>query len=262
MSAAKTPTVAIIGCGNMGSALAQRLTEKYTVFLYDHSLEKAKNLAKKTGSTPITSLKESLPKVQLIILAMKPKDLEKAVKELKPHLSPATAIGSILSGINLAILNKHFGKRPIVRLMPNIAAAYGKSMTALCADESLKEKERGIFSTLAAQLGETCWISEEMMPGFMALAGSGPAFLFVMIESIVDAAIAMGFSSTTALPLVLQSVESAVEIIKQSKEHPGALKWKVCSPAGTTIAGIQALEKHQLRHAIIQTYLDCFQKSH
>lgn len=256
MSETKNSTLAILGCGTMGKAFARALSPCFQIRLFDHTPAKALGLAREIEGTAGTSLEECLEGSEIVILAFKPKDFELSAPLIAAAVPAGTLVCSLLATISLAQLRRSFPKSPIVRIMPNLAAEYGQSTTALCCEkEGLAEVHRIAVETIATRLGNFSWLSEDLMPGFIALAGSGPAFHCVMIEAMVEAGISLGFKPEAALQLVLQSLQSSVALLESSKAHPAALKWSISTPGGTTIAGLLALEAHNLRHAIIQTIL-------
>lgn len=252
-------SVAIIGCGTMGSVFAKALGCKYRLYLFDRNPEKSEKLAEMTGAVALSSF-DQLKEAGIVILAVKPKDFQTASAAILPYLSSQAMIVSILSKITLHHLRQQFGSRPIARMMSNMAAAYGKSATALCGEGSLSDFHKEMLAALASQLGKYWWISEDLMPGFIALAGSSPAFFSVIIESMVDAGIALGFKPEQGLSIALQALIGTGEMLIQTGQHPAVLKWQVATPSGTTIAGLMAQEQHQLRHAMIQTVLKTAQK--
>lgn len=249
------PGLAIIGCGSMGKAFAKALSPFYDLHLYNRTFQKAQELAREVQATAYETLEEALKNTETVILAFKPKDLASVSVEIEEALPRGSMVVSLLSTNLVSQLQEEFPYAPIVRMMPNIAAEHGQSMTALCDGGRLADNYRRRAEEIASRLGKYVWITEDLMPGFIALAGSGPAFHLAMIEAMVEAGIALGFKSDVALSIVLQSLKSTISILEEGGEHPGALRWKICTPAGTTIAGLMALEENNLRNAVIQTFL-------
>lgn len=261
MSENKRPIIAILGCGTMGSACGKALRHTYHLHLYDRTPDKARALADEVKAKSFTKIEDALKNAEAVILAFKPKDLDSSSPAILNALPAGAMIVSLLATIPLSKLHRSFPHLPIVRFMPNIAAEYSKSSTALCDDGNLDEARRTLAEHIASCLGNYAWITEELMPGFIALAGSGPAFHFVLIEAMVEAGVALGFKPEQAQTLVLQALQSSVAMLEHSGDHPSALKWRIATPGGTTIAGLLALEQHNVRNGIIQTILATAKKA-
>ena len=251
--------IRIVGCGAMGSAIAQTLKEAgKEISLYDKFAERADSLARAIGVPQYKHPLEDLLFGDCLLLAIKPQDFESATEELKEF--EGGLVASILTGISTERLKKAFPTSTVLRMMPNLAVRFGDGVVALAEDPSLaphKEKITEIFSPL----GMLRWIPETLFDAVTSLTGSGPAFIFLLIEAMVDAAIAMGFSAEMGYELVKQMVGGALTTLYESPESPAELRWKVCSPNGTTIAGIRALEKNGARHALIEAFLAAFERS-
>ncbi len=245
----------ILGCGTMGSAFARALSGTHTIRLYDRSGDKARELSQSVNAKPYDALKEALKDAGIILLAFKPKDLAAAAPLIEKGLSKGALVISLLSTSSVSQLQEEFPNAAIVRMMPNIAAEFGQSMTALCDGGRLADKERKKAEEIAKKIGQFVWISEDLMPGFIALAGSGPAFHLEMIEAMVETGIAMGFKPDVALEIVQQTLQSTSALLQSSDKHPEELRWSICTPGGTTIAGLLASHEHGLRHAVTQTFL-------
>ncbi len=244
--------IRIIGSGAMGSAIAQTLQEAgKEISVYDKHPEKSDALARAIGAPSSQSPLEGLDQGDGILLAVKPQDFEKVKTELQPF---SGLMVSILTGISTQRLKEAFPQCTVLRMMPNLAVCYGDGIVALAEDEALapfKARIEEIFSPL----GMLRWIDESLFNAVTSLTGSGPAFVFTMVEAMVDAAIALGFSSDAGYELVKQMVGGALTLLYESPDSPAELRWKTCSPAGTTIAGIRALEAAGLRHAIMEAFI-------
>ena len=248
--------IAIVGCGNMGSGLAKRLSQTCSVFLYDHSPSKAQALAQAGFGTFCPTLKDAFENAELVILAIKPQSLEEAVNAINAQLQPRHIFVSLLAGTTLASLKNYFPKATLVRMMPNLALIYGEGVIGLSADKMLAQ-----LTEVFEPLGKIYWLPEKNMNALTALTGSGPAFFLTMIEAMVDAGIAMGFDSKSAQSLVQQMLQGTLALLEQSQLHPGELKWQITSPQGTTIAGIKQLETNGLRGNVIGGFWAAYERA-
>lgn len=257
----KTPKkIAIIGCGNMGGGIAQRLSKHHQLFLYDKSLEKAASLEKGGYGKACGTLKEALKNSDLLILAIKPQSIKEFARSLQQSSLKHTVV-SILSGTTLEQLKKFFPGQKIIRLMPNMAVISGESTIGLCTDAPLSDKEISEFNALFGTLGKITWLTEDRFNAYTALTGSGIAFVFALVEAMVEAGITMGFNATESQELVEQTIRGGLSLLDYTKEHPAALKWKVTSPAGTTIAGLRKFEEHGVRAGILNTFLGAYDRA-
>ncbi len=246
----------------MGSALAQRLSQTNQIFLYDHRVEKAEHLEQKGYGKACKDVKDALHDSEAIILAVKPQNLRQIVGSVNDNLQEAQMIVSILAGTPIKTLRRHFPTAHIVRMMPNLALIHGEGVIGLSSDEKIKKEDKERLTLTIETLGKTFWLPEEKMDALTALAGSGPAFVFVLAEAMIDAGIAMGFASKDARELVYQMLQGSLALLKKSSKHPGELKWQITSPQGTTIAGLRKLEELALRGGIINTFLAAYEYAH
>lgn len=253
--------VGIIGCGHMGSGIAKGLATHHEVFLYGRQYGEVELLAQKIKAKPIKSISDLVKNSEMIILAVKPKDLPGIIDECAEKLSKKQIVVSVLAGITLQTLTIGFKKATVIRMMPNLAIVQGEGVVGLSSLDTFDHKQRELMTKLFLPLGLVKWIPETLMDSITALTGSGPAFMLVMIEAMVDAAIKMGFNAVEGQELVLQMIQGSVAMLKQTKKHPAELKWEIASPGGTTIAGLNELEGAGLRSAIIRTFLAAFDRS-
>lgn len=256
----KSKTIAIIGCGNMGAGIARRLSSHNTLFLYDRNPQKMKLLQKDGCGTPCFSLEDAFKKSEILILAIKPQGIKEFAHTISPKTLKHTII-SLLSGTTLDQLKAYFPGQKIVRMMPNLAVLCGESTVGLSADDSLSKTDLNELNTLCSPLGKIYWLPESKFNAFTALTGSGIAFVFALIESMVEAGISMGFNAVEAQEMVQQTVKGGLSLLDSSKEHPAALKWKVTSPGGTTIAGLRKFEEYGVRGGVINTFLGAYQRA-
>ncbi len=253
--------IGIIGCGNMGRSMAKRLLSSHHLSVYDHYppmsfLKEYPEIRSCQDPQEVTANSE------LIFLIVKPKDLQRSAEQLKPHLKSQHILISVLAGVSLSQLNQVFGdKQLILRMMPNLAVEYGQGVMGLAEHPSLPTDVKEQITQLLSPLGLVIWLPEEKMDAISSLAGSGPAFILMMIEAMVDAGIIMGFTSGEAMKIVMQTMQGALQMLEHTKKHPGELRWQVSSPAGMTIAGTQVMESEGVRSGIMNTFIAAYQRA-
>lgn len=253
--------IGIIGCGNIGSIFAHRLTKEHELALYDRGAKRLQDLAAAVNVKPSASGAEVVAASDIIILAVKPQHLESVSKEISAELKKNQILISLLAGCTLHTLRHHFPRSTIVRLMPNVAAAYGLSVIGAVEYSSLPAKVKQQIEMICARLGNVYWVTEDKIDALTALTGSGPAFMCVLCEAMIDAGSAIGFNPVQSKALILQMMMGALTVLKESDMHPGTLRWQVTSAEGATIAGIKAMEEAGVRAGIINTFLATYQRA-
>jgi pyrroline-5-carboxylate reductase len=253
--------IAIIGCGTMGSGLAQRLSETCRLCFYDRNSEKAKKLEKAGYGKAYKGLKDALQGSEWVILAIKPQNLKEASEAIRKELKKDQILVSILAGISTGALKGFFPGVKIVRMMPNLALIYGEGVIGLSSQENLSQKDQEALTRAFEHLGKIYWLPESKIEGLAALAGSGPAFVFTLVEAMIDAGVAMGFAAKDARDLVCQMLQGSLTLLEKTEKHPGELKWQITSPQGTTIAGLRKLEESAVRGGIMNTFLAAYERS-
>jgi len=250
--------IAIIGCGNMGSALAQRLSKTHQLFLYDHHIEKTEQLAQEGCGKSCQSIKEAVNHAELVILAVKPQNVTEIGKLIGKELKKEQILISLLSGIRIENLKELFAHTQTIRMMPNLALIYGEGVIGMCSDENMSPENKDILTKTFELLGKIHWLPEDKINALTSLTGSGPAFFLTMVEAMVDAGIAMGFTASHAQQLTYQMVQGSLTLLEKTSKHPGELKWQITSPQGTTIAGLKTLEEFAVRAGIMNTFLSAY----
>lgn len=253
--------IAIIGCGNMGTALARRLSKDHQLVLHDRDPVWTEGLAKEIYAQACQHIRDVVHEADIVILAVKPEHLQEVADQIAPALESKQILVSLLAGIPLDDLKSFFPSAKLVRMMPNIAAGYGEGVIGLAASEKIDGELKGELGKTFQPLGKIYWLNEEKMNALTSLTGSGPAFVFVMIESMIEAGIAMGFSAADAKQLVMHMIEGSLTVMKETKKHPSELKWQIASPSGTTIEGLIQLEDDGLRRAILNTFLASYHRA-
>ena len=250
--------IGFIGSGNMGEALVSGLVLSKAAKpeniicsdIYQETLDAVKD---KYGVNTTTSNTEVVENAEILVYATKPQILGSVLKQTAPVLDKGKLVISIAAGVPLAAIAAGLGKElRLIRAMPNICAFVKESATAIAAGEFVLEGDVEMARAIFDSVGETVFIQENvLMDAFTGLSGSGPAYIFTIVDAMADAGVKMGLSRKDSLFLSTQTVLGAARLLLDSKEHPGQLKDRVASPGGTAIAGIHTLEQGGLRTTLI-----------
>ena len=249
---------AFIGAGNMGGALIQAACQAMgadQVIITNRSAAKAQALADSCGCTVAADNTSAAREAEYVFLCVKPQVMEGVVKELAPALrdKPDTVLVSIAAGLQIATLRQWLGlPNPILRIMPNTPASIGMGMLALTGEPDAREEHYQAVEAILARAGRVERLAEHQMDAFSAVAGCGPAFVYPFIEALADGGVKVGLPRSQAMVYAAQMVLGSAALVLESGKHPGQLKDEVCSPGGSTIAGVAALEARALRSAAIE----------
>ncbi|MFC4411192.1 pyrroline-5-carboxylate reductase [Chungangia koreensis] len=193
------------------------------------------------GIVPVTMKNRIVEKAELVILAMKPKDIRAAMDSIASRLHSEAVILSVAAGVPIRSIEEGLGKRPIARAMPNTSAAIGLSASAVAFNELVTARQRDRITDLLAAIGTVKEVEEDSLHIVTALSGSGPAYIYYFAEALEQAAIEKGLSKEVARNLIVQTLVGAAEMMKNPDNEPADLRRKVTSPGGTTEAGLRAL---------------------
>lgn len=242
----------------MGSSFARRFAEKgHEIVLCDHAFVKGEALATELGAKFYAAPNDAVKEADIVLLAIKPKDLEKIAGEIKLD---GQILLSILAGTSAKRLKEYFPKAKIVRAMPNLALTQGEAVIALVGDELSIDAHNQIDDLLMG-LGLIFWTQEDKIDVITALSGSGPAFVLAMIEAMTETGIELGLTAIESQELVLQTMLGAVALLKANPGHPGQIRWQISAPGGTTIAGQAAFEESGVRSGIRKTILATYARA-
>ena len=245
----------VIGVGNMGAAIirgvAKKLLSSEQIFVTDVDPQKVDELRTELGVNAFDTVGQLVENVDTILYSAKPNNAAKIFKQARELVKPSQLLISIAAGIPIAQLESYFAESiPVIRVMPNIAVTVGSGVAAISpgsyADENHLAKSQTIFNAV----GSSLIIEEKQLDAVTGLSGSGPAFVFVFIEALIDAGVHVGLSREDAHQLAVQTVLGAAKIIDQNGEHPAVWKSRVTTPAGTTAAGLFELERGKFRSII------------
>lgn len=248
--------VLLIGVGNMGGALAQGLSDcRDTLFhltLHDTHPQRLEEISRALTCKTADTLADLTLDFEAIVLAVKPQDLPTVAGFLKGRISPDTLLISILAGITITDLSEQCQySGAIVRAMPNIAGLIHAAATALSANSQTTPEQRTLAQAIFGAIGEADWTKESLMDAVTGLSGSGPAYVYMVIEALTDGGVKMGIPRQLAAKLATQTVLGAAQLVKTTKQHPAVLKEQVTTPGGTTINAIHELEDRGLRAMLI-----------
>ena len=256
-----------IGTGNMASAIMGGIIKNQIIPANDiigaDVMEAGRERVKEQFKIQVTADNhEVINSSDIVILSVKPQFYAEVIAEIKDDVREDQIIITIAPGKTLAWLKEQFGKNvKIVRTMPNTPALVGAAMSALCPNDKVTPEEVKLVESLFNSFGRAEVVPESMMDAVVGVSGSSPAYVYMFIEAMADAAVADGMPRKQAYKFAAQSVLGAAKMVLETGEHPGVLKDAVCSPGGTTIAAVAELEKSGLRSSVIEAQRACVQKS-
>ncbi|WP_163582212.1 pyrroline-5-carboxylate reductase [Gracilibacillus saliphilus] len=250
--------IAFLGAGSMAEAIiagmiAKQIVPADRIIATNHSnKERLTEVENKYGIRTSQSKKDVVSQSDIIILAMKPKDIQPAITEIKQYLSESKIVVSLLAGISTRYMEQLIGLRnAVVRVMPNTSAMIGQSATTITAGRYATISTVGLIKQLMTSIGTTTLIEEEQMDAYTALAGSAPAFYYYMVEAMEQFVEEQGLHKETAKPLMAQTIKGVAEMLATTSEAPATLRKKITSPGGTTEAGLKTLAQHEFQQAVI-----------
>lgn len=246
------PAVGIIGFGNMGEAVALGLVRNKLAAVHVFQTEGV-NRAKALKNKKLTvhdSLASLVAASGIVVIAIKPQGIPPLLEELKP-LAGGRSFISVAAGLPTSTFQNELGS-DVVRFMPNLAAAVGRSVVGVSSGTGCSAEFTEQALAIARAIGSAVLIPERLMAAVTGLSGSGIAFVFHFVHALALGGVREGFAYPQALTLALDTVDGAVKLLQETKEHPSAFESRVCSPAGTTIEGVKALERGGLTDTVIE----------
>ncbi|MBO5460603.1 MAG: pyrroline-5-carboxylate reductase [Ruminococcus sp.] len=252
-----------IGTGNMAGAIIGGIIKEGIVtpenIIGSDVFEAGREKVKKTYGIEVTAdNREVAEKADVLFLSVKPQFYASVISEIKDIIDENKLIITIAPGKTLSWLEEQFGKKvKIVRTMPNTPAMVGEGMAAACPNELVTEEEMGCALEILNSFGKTEVVSEHLIDAVVAVSGSSPAYVYMMIEAMADAAVAEGMPRAQAYKFAAQAVYGSAKMVLETGKHPGELKDMVCSPAGTTIQAVRTLEEKGFRSAVMEAMAVC-----
>jgi pyrroline-5-carboxylate reductase len=258
--------IGFIGCGNMGGAIikgiiAKKIATAKEIIVSDKGKSK-EVIEGEFGVEVAENNREVAKKSDILFLAIKPQYYESVIGEIKEEVKENQIIISIAPGKTLQWLETIFAKPvKLIRVMPNTPALIGEGMLAVCPGNLVSSQETETILTILNGCGKTQLVEENLMDVVVSVSGSSPAYVFMLIEAMADAAVADGMPRAMAYEFAGQAVMGSAKLLLETGKHPGELKDMVCSPAGTTIEAVRVLEEKGFRSSIIEAMKTCTSKS-
>lgn len=254
----KRMKIGFIGCGNMGTAMISGLLKKKIAagedLLASALTEGSRQRIRDTlGIRTTADNREVAAYADILFLAVKPQFYQEVLLEIRDLLTPDQLLIGIAPGKTLGWLEETAQKPlKVVRMMPNTPAQVGEGMTGFCVNARVTEEEIQIIRRITESFGRAELVPERLMDAVVAVSGSSPAFVFLFLEAMADAAVAQGMPRAQAYTFAAQAVLGSAKLLLETGKHPGELKDMVCSPAGTTIEGVRTLEKNGFRSSVFE----------
>ena len=253
--------IAIIGCGVIGSALARHFADKNQVLLADHSYKKSLALAQELGGVAFESANEAIKKAEMVVIAIKPKDLAAFVQDSAQSFKHVSMVISVLAGTSVTMLKQQFPSCVIVRIMPNLPMICGEGVIGFVQTSQMTPERKKAIEEVFEGLGLLHWMTEDQLEMLSAVAGSGPAFNLVILQAMIDSAIELGFTPEQAKEYVLKTAEGSIALLKTTGKSAEELINQVAPPGGTTRAGLKVLADKEVSRIIQETYQATFNRA-
>ena len=247
--------LAIIGAGVMGETLLSGLLRAGRnvgdLLVGEKRPERAAELEERYGVSVVGNV-EAAQKADTLALVVKPQDMDDLLKEIAPAIRPGQLVVSLAAGITTAFLEARLAEGvAVVRVMPNTPALVDEGMAAISRGSHCDEQHLVEAESLMASIGRVIRVPEKQQDAVTAVSGSGPAYIFFVVEAMIEAGVHLGLPRATAAELVVQTVVGSAKLLRETGEHPVVLREQVTSPAGTTAAAVRELEDHKVRAAFL-----------
>ncbi|TVY02357.1 pyrroline-5-carboxylate reductase [Cohnella terricola] len=259
------------GAGSMAEAILRGLVEasltdsKNIAVMNRQNAERLLELERSYGVIPASTdeLKhEALSASDVIVLSMKPKDAAAAIKALAPLLRPEQLIVSVIAGLSISTIHQLLGRgQPVVRTMPNTSSTIGLGATGISYSESVNASQRELALAMFGAIGLTAVVEEPLIEAVNGVSGSGPAYVYYLMEAMIESGIQLGLTPEAAKDLTVQTVRGAAEMVFATGENPAELRRKVTSPNGTTEAAIATLDRYAFREGMNKAILRCAERA-
>jgi len=254
---AKVAKVAIIGAGKMGEGIIAGLlkSDVYSpqdIKAYEILENRCKYITQTYKVECLSDVKKAAAFGDICLIAVKPGEVAKVLEQIEPAMKPGKLLVSIAAGVPLDFYRKNLPKHvPVVRVMPNIAVRVREAMITLCSSENVTKEQLKTATDMLSLLGPVMALDEKYLNLATGLVGSGPAYIYLIIDALADAGVRLGLPKDVSIMLAAQTTLGAAKMVVETGEHPAKLKDMVTTPAGTTIEGLLELERYGLRAVII-----------
>jgi pyrroline-5-carboxylate reductase len=258
---------AVLGAGKMGSILLQALLKEglispATAIATVQHAERAKQLSSKLNIPVTTNNASAARKADIVFICVKPQIVSEVVKEIRTVITPKQLVISVAASVSTQLIENGFkGKIPVIRAMPNTPCVVQAGMTALCKGRFVDDKQVQLATALFNVFGRTVVVDEKHMDAVTGLSASGPAYIYIILESLAEAGVKVGLPRDVATLLAAQTAMGAAKVILETGDHPALLKDAVTTPAGCTIDGILELEEGKLRVTLIKAVVKAAQRA-
>ena len=248
-------TVAILGAGVMGSALLAGLIrsgrDAADLVITGRNAERTQELAGRYGVRQMSNV-DAAKGVDTVVLVVKPQDMGALLAEIRDQVRPGALVVSLAAGITTAFLEANLpAGTAVVRVMPNTPAVVDEGMAAISPGQHCDEVHLSEAEELLRSCGKVLRIPEKHLDAVTAISGSGPAYIFYVVEAMIEAGVLLGMPRTTSTDLVVQTLYGAATMLKETGQHPTVLREQVSSPGGTTMAAVRQLDNHKVRAAFV-----------
>jgi len=254
-AAATGGVVAIVGAGVMGETLLSGLLRAgrspASLLITEKRAERAAELAERYGVEVVDNV-DAAQRCTTLVLVVKPQDMGGVLEELAPHVHSGQTVVSLAAGITTQFIESRLAAGvPVVRVMPNTPALVDEGMAAISPGAHCDDEHLAVAEGMLRSVGKVVRLPEKHQDAVTAISGSGPAYIFYVVEAMIEAGVLLGLPRATATELVVQTLVGAGKMLKETGEHPTVLRENVSSPAGTTVAALRALEDHKVRAAFL-----------
>ena len=248
-------TIAVLGAGKIGESLLSGLLQAgyapSQLMFTERYAQRASELAHQYG-VDHTDVASAARHADVLIIAVKPQDIEPLLDELGPYVAPSKLVVSLCAGLPTAMFEQRLAAgTPVVRVMPNTPMLVGEAMSVVSGGTCAQEEHLDLTEEILGCVGSVVRVPESQQDVVTALSGSGPAYFFYLIESMIDAGVLLGLPRAVAGKLVVQTAVGSAAMLREGEGHPTVMREAVSSPGGTTVAGTRELDKHGVRAALI-----------
>ncbi|MGH3436594.1 MAG: pyrroline-5-carboxylate reductase [Sciscionella sp.] len=248
-------TTAVLGAGKIGEALLAGLLadgwRAENLMFTERYPQRCAELTERYG-VPAVDVASAAKQAKVLVVAVKPQDIEPLLAELAPLVGPDTLVVSMCAGLPTSLYERRLATGvPVVRVMPNTPMVVGEAMSAISPGAHATDADLALVEEMLSAVGQVVRLPESQQDAVTALSGSGPAYFFYLVEAMIDAGILLGLPRAVAAQLIVQAAVGSAKMLAEGQEHPVILRENVTSPAGTTIMAIRELERHGVRAAML-----------